>query len=259
MTCRELQEDLDAYVDGELEPGRQGGLEAHAGRCAGCARAVEDRRALSVKLRGALGKALEGVEPRGGEREALVERMAQAARRRLVVPARIAAAAVVGVVIGLVASAVGLSRATPEELAVAETLRDRETRGAQIRQLRSEAEADLRFVRGAVEPGRRKDAAALALDVAASTIERRLEPSSAPPPDAAAAKERRLSVKGMVGGAAVEVVQMGDGRVTLVVPGRTIEASSMADLQRKQVQVAQHTTCRRGLHTVLGGASSPRP
>lgn len=232
MTCAELNEVLDAYLDGELEAGRRPALEAHAGRCLACARAVDARRALSGALRGALAQAVEAAEPPGGTRERLVERMAQLARRRLVFPARLAAAAVIGVAAGLVAYALGLSRATTEELAVAESLRAREARDAQVRALRTEAEEDLAFVREAA-PARRQDAAALAVNVAAATLERRLEPAAAPPPDRSAAQERRLAVTGVVNGAAVEVVQMGDGRVTLAVPGRRVEAPSMAELQRR--------------------------
>ncbi len=233
MTCAELKDLLDPYVDAELEAGPRREVEAHAERCSPCARAVGDRRTLSGSLRAAFGSALEGAEPRGGARERLVDRMMESSKRRLVIPARLAAAAVIGVALGLVASALGLSRATPEELVVAESLRARDTRGAQVRALRSATEADLAFVREAVEPAKRQDAAALALNVAASTLQRRLEPAAQPPPDREAARERRLVVTGTVNGAAVEVVQMGDGRVTLMVPGRTVEAPSMAELQRR--------------------------
>ena len=239
MTCAELTEALDAYLDGELEAEKRPAFDAHAGRCLACARAVDARRAFAGTLRGAFAQAAEGAEPRGGERERLVDRMVQLARRRLVFPARLAAAAVIGVAAGLVAYALGLSRATSEELALAESLRTRDARGAQVRVLRVEAEADLAFVRDAVAPSRRQDPAALAVNVAASTLERRLEPAAAPPPDRSADQEKRLVVKGLVNGAAVEVVQMGDGRVTLVVPGRTVEAPSMAELQRRHADLCR--------------------
>lgn len=239
MTCADVKDHLDLYLDGELEAERRPVLEGHAGRCGPCGREIEKRRALSAALRGAFERSVEGVEPRGGERERLVERMARAARTRLVFPARLAAAAVVGVSFGLIAYALGLSRATPEELATAETLKVRDARDAQIRLLRTEAEADLRFVREAAEPRARLNAAALALDVAASTIFRRLERDGAPPPDPAAAKETRLAVQGTVDGAAVELTQMGDGRVTLTVPGRVVEAPSMAELQRRHPELCR--------------------
>ena len=239
MTCAELNESLDAYLDGELEAGKRPALEAHAGRCLTCARAVDARRVFAGTLRGAFAQAAEGAEPRGGERERLEDRMVQLARRRLVFPARLAAAAVIGVAAGLVAYALGLSRATSEEMALAESLRARDTRGAQVRVLRVEAEADLAFVREADAPSRRQVPAALAVIVAAATQARRLEPAAALPPDRSAAQERRLVVKGLVNGAAVEVVQMGDGRVTLVVPGRTVEAPSMAELQRRHADLCR--------------------
>lgn len=237
MTCADVKDALDAYVDGELEAERRPGLEAHAGRCGPCGREIAKRRTLTASLRGAFERSLEGAEPRGGERERLVERMARAARGRLVFPARLAAAAVIGVAVGLVAYSLGMSRATPEERQVAEALAGKEERGAQILRLRKEAEADLTFVRAALEP--RKDAAALALDVAAASIERRLERESAPPPDPAAAKEKRLAVKATVDGASIEVTQMGDGRVTLVTPGRVVEAPSMAELQKRHPELCR--------------------
>jgi hypothetical protein len=258
MTCAELNEALDAYLDGELEAGKRPAFEAHAGRCLACARAVDGRRALSRTLRGALAQAAEGAEPRGGERERLVDRMVQLARRRLVFPARLAAAAVIGVAAGLIAYALGLSRATSEEMAVAESLRAREARDAQVRALRVEAEADLAFVREAVAPSRRQDPAALAVNVAAASLERRLEPAAAPPPDRSAAQEKRLVVKGTVNGAAVEVVQMGDGRVTLAVPGRTVEAPSMAELQRRHADLCRafDVQGKEGVVRVGGSAAS---
>ncbi len=239
MTCAELKDLLDPYVDAELEAAPRREVDVHAERCSSCARAIAERRALSGSLRAAFGSALEGTEPRGGAREGLVGRMVEASKRRLVLPARLAAAAVIGVTLGLVASAMGLSRATPEELVVAESLRARDARGAQVQALRSATEADLEFVRGAVAPAKRQDAAALALNVAASTLQRRLEPAAQPPPDREAARERRLTVTGTVNGAAVEVVQMGDGRVTLMVPGRTVEAPSMAELQRRHADLCR--------------------
>ena len=51
MTHRELELQLDAYVDGELEPGDARELETHLKQCGDCARLHEARVALSAAIR----------------------------------------------------------------------------------------------------------------------------------------------------------------------------------------------------------------
>src|SRR5207244_3838147 len=51
MTHRELELQLDAYVDGELAPEDAGELEAHLSACGDCARLHEARVALSAAIR----------------------------------------------------------------------------------------------------------------------------------------------------------------------------------------------------------------
>ena len=52
MTHRELELQLDAYVDGELAPAEARELEAHLKECGECARLHEARVALSAAIRG---------------------------------------------------------------------------------------------------------------------------------------------------------------------------------------------------------------
>jgi len=51
VTHRELELQLDAYVDGELEPGDARELETHLKQCSDCARLHEARVALSAAIR----------------------------------------------------------------------------------------------------------------------------------------------------------------------------------------------------------------
>jgi len=51
VTHRELELQLDAYVDGELEPGDARELETHLKQCGDCARLHEARVALSAAIR----------------------------------------------------------------------------------------------------------------------------------------------------------------------------------------------------------------
>ena len=51
MTHRELELQLDAYVDGELAPAEARELEAHLKECGECARLHEARVALSAAIR----------------------------------------------------------------------------------------------------------------------------------------------------------------------------------------------------------------
>ena len=234
MRCPDAKERVDAWVDGELGDAERAELETHFGRCPACARAGEERRAFSASLRAAFQKSVQGVEsPR---RDALGDLLLSASRTRLVLPARVAAFAAAALIALSIAVAFGLQRATPEETALAERLRDREAADLRAKRLRADAESDLAFVRTAVEPERREDPAALAVGVALSTLERRLGPP-APPPDGKPAP--RVSVSGTVDGATVDLVQMSDGRVTLTAAGRKIEAPSMGELLRRHPELCK--------------------
>ncbi len=54
MKCRELNELLGAYADGELEKRQAREVEAHLASCPGCAQALSRQRALSGSLREAI-------------------------------------------------------------------------------------------------------------------------------------------------------------------------------------------------------------
>src|SRR5437867_1910996 len=112
MTCDEIRPAIDALVDGELAREEERVLRGHLAGCPACARELEERRAFSGSLRGAFDRALEAAEPPAGSRERLAERLHASSRRRLAVPARLAAALVFGIAIGLGAWAVGMSRPT---------------------------------------------------------------------------------------------------------------------------------------------------
>jgi hypothetical protein len=235
MRCPEIKDLLDPWIDGELGEPERSTFETHVGRCPACARAGDERRALSASLRAAFEKSVDGVEaPPHGR---LTDLLASASRTRLLLPARVAGVAAAGLILGALAVAFGMQRATPEETALAERLRDREAAGARAKRLRADAENDLAFVRTAVEPERRADPAALAVGVALSTLERRLGPPGPPPPGAPAP---RVAVSNTVEGALVELVQMSDGRVTLTVAGKQVEAPSMGELLRRHGEL-----CRR--------------
>lgn len=237
MKCLDARQALDPWLDGELAGEERAALEIHLARCGDCTREIDERRGLGADIRDALRRSLDGVEPPPGVRLRLVDRMVEISRARFHMPARVAAAAVVVVALGLVAYALGWARATPQQVVVATRIGEREAREAQIRRLREDARQDLRFVRDALD-GEREDAAAAALAVAASHVERALDPSvAAPPPPAAPAG--RLAVSGVVNGVTVEIVQSADGRVRLAIPGRTLEAPSMGELLRRHGDVCR--------------------
>jgi anti-sigma factor RsiW len=50
MTCEQVLEILDAYVDGELDTVNRQEVEWHLSECAGCRRRMESRRALAAAL-----------------------------------------------------------------------------------------------------------------------------------------------------------------------------------------------------------------
>lgn len=249
MKCPDARQALDPWLDGELEGEERAALEIHLARCGDCTREIDERRTLGAGIRDALGRSLDGLEPPAGAKPRLVDEMVVLSRKRFLLPARVAAAAVAVVTIGLVAYALGLSRPTPQQLDVAARLGERDAREVQIRRLREDTRQDLRFVKDVLDADRR-DPAAAAVAVAASHVERALDPSLEPPPPPAV-PSGRLIVSAVVDGAPVELVQSADGRVRLAVPGRTLEAPSMGDLMRRHAEV-----CRK--YAVEGGEGHVR-
>jgi len=71
--CRSFEEDLSAFVDGELDAARDAALRAHAAACAACSARVEQLRAVDTALRDA---ALASRELDAARVEALRERVA---------------------------------------------------------------------------------------------------------------------------------------------------------------------------------------
>ena len=143
MTCDEARFALDARVDGELSREEERLLGAHLGACPACARELAERQAFSSSIRSAFERGLEGAEPPPGAREVLAARLHAASRGRLVAPARLAAALVFGLAVGLGSWAVGLSRPTRLQAEVAARLRDRQVHEAEASQLTREIAEDV--------------------------------------------------------------------------------------------------------------------
>lgn len=311
MTCDEARPALDALVDGELAREEERVLRAHLGACAGCSRELAERRDFSGAVRSAFERELETADPAPGVREQLAERLAAASRRRVAVPARLAAALVIGLAIGLGAWAVGLSRPTKLQAELAGRLRDRELHQGELaaltREIRQDLEQTLRtspasdpqnppslVIRQGVaviesrmaEPAD-KGLAQLVADTgsrdpavrsAARSALKRLEPARAEDlrhaaqeaatgdrtfvqqvvdelEDRAQPVERgKVSITKVVNGAAVAFSQMGDGRVRLTVPGRTIEVRGMSELLKQHADVCREygITGRDGFVTIDG-------
>lgn len=254
MTCNDARPAMDALLDGELPAGEEASLRAHLEECAACARDLEERRAFSGSLAESFGRGLEGVRPAPGERERVAGRAASAARRRVLLPARLAAAVAVAVALGLVAHAFHRSLAREREQ-VAALLEEKETRRQQIDRLHEEIGRDLTFVHGAVNPDPAGPSAPLLAAVGANAIAARLDPRGAPPaPD----PKERLSITQTAGSGTVRFIQRADGRVTLVVPGRTIEARSVGDLKVRHPEVCRQfaITGRDGFVLVSGNAAA---
>ena len=143
MTCDEARPAIDALVDGELAREEERVLRAHLGACPACTRELGERRAFSGSLRKAFDRGLEAAEPPPGARELLAGRLHAVSRGRFAAPARLAAALVFGVAIGLGAWAVGMSRPTRLQEEVAGKIRDRRVNEAEVGQLTREIEQDV--------------------------------------------------------------------------------------------------------------------
>jgi hypothetical protein len=143
MTCGEARPAIDAWADGELAREEERVLRAHLGACPACTRELGERRAFSGSLREAFDRGLEAAEPPPGARELLAGRLQAASRGRFTAPARLAAALVFGVAIGLGAWAVGMSRPTRLQAEVAAKIRDRRVNEAEVGRLTREIEQDV--------------------------------------------------------------------------------------------------------------------
>ncbi len=234
MTCPESRLAIDALVDGEIEREEEVLLRSHLAGCPACGRELEERRLLSETLGRAFERTRDEASPLPGERERLAERMAALPRRRAALAGRLAAAAMIVVAVGIAATAATAGRPSSEQVAVARKIREQATREAQLGRLEEEVAAELAALR-AERP--RESSAAMAVDAAISSIERRLAPV---PPPAPAVPGTSVAISVDVNGAAVEFVQRADGTVRLAVPGRTVEAASVSELTARYADL-----CRR--------------
>src|SRR5690349_20071746 len=57
MDCKDIPDLIQPYVDGELEPTLAATVAAHLRQCPGCARLVEEQRALGHAIRTAMPRA----------------------------------------------------------------------------------------------------------------------------------------------------------------------------------------------------------
>jgi hypothetical protein len=146
MTCDEARPAIDALVDGELAREEERVLRAHLDRCPTCTRELVERRAFSGSVREAFDRGLEASVPPPGTRERLAERLHARSRGRVAVPARLAAALVFGVAIGLGAWAVGMSRPTRQQSELVERMRVHRVDEEEARGLRRQIGQDLSAV-----------------------------------------------------------------------------------------------------------------
>jgi anti-sigma factor RsiW len=119
MTHHELELQLDAYVDGELEPEDARDLESHLQQCADCARLHEARVTLSAAIRHEVPALRAPDVLRGRVRATLRDAAGTSGVRRVLSPgaARWLALAASLAVVALGSWRLGLSRAGEEALA----------------------------------------------------------------------------------------------------------------------------------------------
>lgn len=249
MTCHDAKFALDALLDRELGAEEEAALRRHLAGCPPCARELEDRRSFTGLLSESFGRALEGVRPAPGERERAAEGMAASSRRRLLLPARAAAVLVLGIAVGLVVHA--FQRFTQAERErVAALVRDETVRREQIKRLRDETARELEFVNELPS----KEPAQLVAHAGAAVIASKIDlaPQAAPPDP-----KERLSITQTEGSTTIRLSQGGDGRVKVVLPDRTIEVRSMAELQSRHADICRKFSIagRDGFVVVAGKAA----
>jgi hypothetical protein len=252
MTCRDVREALDALLDGEMDAGEEIDVRDHLDACPACAQELDDLREWHGTLADAL--AVERARPSPAERRRTSDAVIAAIRRRSIPPSRWAALLAIGLSVGIVACAVGLSRPPREQVArVVERIRERELRDAQLRAMSAEIERDLDDARKVVAGRGAEDPAARAVAVGTLNIARRL--GSDPleelrrAPDVARVISDLQQVPGpaecvsitrTLNGATTSVTQMNDGKIRVAVPGFHLEARNMEDLLSGHAEL-----CRR--------------
>jgi hypothetical protein len=238
MTCRDVREALDALLDGELDAGEEIVVWDHLDWCQACGRELEDLREWHGTLADAL--SVEGARPSVVERRRTADAVIAAIRRPAVPAPRWAAVLAIGLSVGIVASAVALSRPPREQVArVAERIRERESRGAELREVSEEIERDLGRAREVVAGRSQDDPATRAIAVASRTIARRLGQGT---PAAAGSEDPgvRVSITQSIDGGTVTVTQLNDGRIRVALPDRLIQVRNMQELLSRYGDV-----CRR--------------
>ncbi|HVE43264.1 MAG TPA: zf-HC2 domain-containing protein [Planctomycetota bacterium] len=236
MICRDVREALDALLDGELEAGEEIEVREHLDWCPSCGRELDDLREWHGTLADALSS--EGARPSVAERRRTADAVIAAIRPPTVLAPRWAAVLAIGLSIGIVACAVALSRPPREQVArVAERIRDRDARGAELRVVSEEIGRDLDRARDVLAGRGEDDPAARTIAVASRTIARRLgEEASAEPEDAGI----RVSITRSIDGESVTVTQRNDGRIRVALPDRVIQVRNMQELRSHYGDV-----CRR--------------
>jgi hypothetical protein len=243
MTCRDVREALDALLDGELEAGEEIEVREHLDWCPSCGLELEDLRDWHGTLADAL--SVEGARPSVAERRRTADAVIAAICRPVVPAPRWAAVLAIGLSVGIVACAVALSRPPREQVArVAERIRERESRGAELRLVSDEIQQDLGRARDVLAERGDDDPAARAIAVASRSIARRLgeEAPVQPAPEDAGV---RVTITQNVGGESVTVTQFNDGRIRVALPDRLIQVRSMQELLSRYGDV-----CRR--HAIAG-------
>jgi len=237
MTCRDVREALDALLDGELDAGEEIDVRDHLDWCPSCGRELEELR----EWHGTLADALTGEGPRPSvtERRRTADAVIAAIRRPPAAPVRWAAVLAIGLSVGIVASAVGFSRPPRAQIVrVADRIRERESRGAELRAVSAEIERDLGRAQQVVAGRGTEDPAARTVAVASVNIARRL--GTEPPPEPVPDPVERVSITQTVREDTVSVTQLNDGRIRVALPGRTVEARNMEELLSRYGDVCRH-------------------
>src|ERR1043166_7562429 len=233
MKCDDVRPAFDALVDGELAREEERILRGHLAGCPACARDLEERRAFSESLRGAFDRALDAAEPPAGTKERLAEKLHASSGRRLAVPARLAAALAFGIAVGLAAWAIGLSRPTKAQTELAARIGKAAASREEIRQMTQDIAQDLALARKSIPAGDPQDTCAMVFDAGTGVIASRMAPAAPKPAPSPVSRDPKGAISTSVNGIAVSLSQMGDGRVRLVVPGRTVQTRGMNGLLRR--------------------------
>jgi hypothetical protein len=103
MTCNDVRDDLETFVDGALGAAREAAVRAHLDACPDCRRAVEEARAFSAALGEGIRRHVGAIVPPPGAKVALLARLGGTAAAPAPAPRlrRLALAAAASVLVGL--------------------------------------------------------------------------------------------------------------------------------------------------------------